>query len=158
MQLFIMRHGEAELDAVSDQQRKLTQYGRSEVLDMANTLKDVVFDLIIVSTYIRAQETAKLVIEANSLNAKVDICELFIPAGSAKTVHDYLDGVFAEANYQNVLIVSHMPLLCYLMAELTAGSDMPIFQTAGVAKLTYQIDKALGQFDEMLCPFNICDI
>ncbi len=49
MQFFIMRHGEAQHQGLSDAERELTEYGASEVLDISQLINDVAFDLIIVS-------------------------------------------------------------------------------------------------------------
>ena len=59
MQLFLMRHGEASLNAPSDRERKLTDNGRIQTGDMANWLARQVshFDLVIVSPYLRSQQT-----------------------------------------------------------------------------------------------------
>lgn len=158
MQLFIMRHGEAQHQAVSDMQRELTEYGISEVFDMAQLLKEEHFDLVIVSPFVRAKQTADILIKNLSLTSPIIECELIIPSGSAEQAHDYIDGLLTEKSYNKVLIVSHMPVICYLLAELTIGGHMPIFQTGGVAKVDYRPDDMKGDFVEMLCPFNICDL
>ena len=158
MQLFIMRHGEAQHQAESDMQRELTEYGISEVSDMARLLKEEQFDLVIVSPFVRAVQTADILIKQLSLTTPIIECELITPAGSAEQVHDYIDGLLAEKEYKKILLVSHMPVICYLLAELTIGGHMPIFQTGGVATVDYRPTEMKGDFVEMLCPFNICDL
>lgn len=158
MQLYIMRHGEAQQQAMSDSQRELTAHGRSEVLDIAKLLTNESFDLILVSPFIRTQQTADTLISVLNTQAKIEQCSLITPSGSATDVHNYLDGLIAEEQYQKILLVSHMPLISYLLSELTTGSHMPIFQTAALAKIDYNVEQMAGDFVEMLCPFNICDI
>lgn len=158
MQFFIMRHGEAQHQGLSDAERELTEYGVSEVLDISQLINDVAFDLVIVSPYVRAQQTADLIIQKLNLTLTSQACDLVTPTGSAEQVHDYLDGLLAEKAYQNILIVSHMPLISYLLAELTIGGYMPIFQTGAIAKVDYHSGAMKGEFIEMLCPFNVCDI
>lgn len=157
MQLYIMRHGEAQEMALNDEQRSLNERGCEEVINVAGLLNDESFDLVLVSPYVRAQQTAELIIKNNKLAAKVETLDLITPFGSAEQIHNFLDAVLAEHNYQKVLLVSHMPLISLLLAELTVDKRMPIFQTAAVAKIDYCIDNMQGHFIEMLCPFNICD-
>lgn len=59
MQLFLMRHGEASFEAPSDRERMLTDAGRLHTTQMSNWLNDSVsaFDLVLVSPYLRAQQT-----------------------------------------------------------------------------------------------------
>jgi phosphohistidine phosphatase len=156
MLLYIMRHGEAQNHAISDELRELTINGLSEVRSIAKQLSHEKFDLVIVSPYVRAQQTAKMMIKMNDGNAEVLSSDLITPLGSANDVHHFLDGLFAEKQYEKVLIVSHMPLVSYLIAELSTDNQMPIFQTAAALKIEYSIEKMKGSVIEMLCPFSIC--
>ncbi|MGJ8691874.1 MAG: phosphohistidine phosphatase SixA [Thalassotalea sp.] len=158
MQLYIMRHGEAHHQGLSDSERELTTFGISEVVDIAKIMSEEIFDLIIVSPFVRAQQTADILVETLKLTSQVQQCDLITPVGSASQVHDYIDGLLASNPYQKILLVSHMPLVSFLLAELTIGGHMPIFQTSGVAKIDYDPAVMKGDFVEMLCPFNICDI
>ena len=158
MQLYIMRHGEARHQAISDIQRELTEYGISEVSDIANTIQDEVFDAVIVSPFVRAKQTANVVVGLLKNQTAVIECSDITPCGNAGQVHDYIDALLAEFNYQKILIISHMPLISYLLAELTVDGHMPIFQTSAIAKVDYNTEKMKGEFVEMLCPFNVCDV
>lgn len=158
MQLYIMRHGEAQEMAANDEQRSLNERGCEEVINVAGLLNHEDFDLVLVSPYIRAQQTAQLIIKNNKLTAKVETLDLITPFGSAEKIHNFLDALLVEHDYQKVLVVSHMPLISLLLAELTIDKKMPIFQTAAVAKVEYSTDDMQGHFIEMLCPFNLCDI
>ena len=77
------------------------------------------------------------------------------PEDSPKDVHDYLDSVCSEKQFQKVLLVSHMPLVSYLVAELTTDNTMPIFQTASVAQIDYDADRMQGQLVGLVSPNDI---
>jgi phosphohistidine phosphatase len=77
---------------------------------------------------------------------------IITPEDSAKDVHDYLDAVCVEEQYQNILLVSHMPLVSYLVAELTTDHAMPMFQTASVAQIEYSVDKMSGELVNIVSP------
>ena len=76
MKIFIMRHGEAEVIASSDESRHLNDYGRKQSTSQVQWLKThlnstaLSVQKVIVSPYIRAQETLDLVNSAlgNVLN------------------------------------------------------------------------------------------
>ena len=61
MKLWILRHGEAEPHARSDAQRNLTEHGREQVRQAAAHLIGQSIDTILVSPYVRAQQTAEIV-------------------------------------------------------------------------------------------------
>ncbi len=67
MKVFIMRHGEAEVVASSDETRRLTDYGRKQSTSQGQWLKThlnstaLSVQKVIVSPYVRAQETFELV-------------------------------------------------------------------------------------------------
>ncbi len=154
MQIFIMRHGQAGMNASSDAARALTEQGVDEVVLMAKWLKNsqLCFDHVFVSPYKRAQQTAKTLLLAANLSDEFTTLDFITPNDNAKTVHDYLDGICANNACQNILIVSHMPLVSYLVAELTAGQAAPIFQTAAIAEVIYSPERMQGVLQEIVAP------
>jgi len=159
MQLFIMRHGNASQFGVSDAQRELTEKGKSEVLVMAAYIQDnkLSFDRVIVSPFKRAQQTAQILLSAIDCAVLAETLDFIIPSGSARNVHDYIDGLIAKDKSVNnqlekLLIISHMPLVSYLVEELTQGQDSPIFQTAAIAKISYDNCHMTGHLDTLVSP------
>ena len=69
MQVFIMRHGDAALDAASDSVRPLTSCGCDESRLMANWLKGQKVDIerVLVSPFLRAEQTLDVVGECMNL-------------------------------------------------------------------------------------------
>ena len=60
MKLWFIRHGEAEPYQAHDAERQLTNYGRQQVVQAADFLRDISFDRVLCSPYIRARQTAEL--------------------------------------------------------------------------------------------------
>ena len=124
MKVFIMRHGEAEVVASSDETRRLTDYGRKQSISQGQWLKThlnstaLSVQKVIVSPYIRAQETFELVNAAldNILN-DVETWSGITPYGNATLVADYLS-VLQEQGIESVLLVSHLPLVGSIVSEL----------------------------------------
>ncbi|SEK45098.1 phosphohistidine phosphatase, SixA [Colwellia chukchiensis] len=157
MQIFVMRHGQAQIAAATDAQRALTAKGVNEAIATGRWLSKnaAQFDCVFVSPYLRAQQTADAVISELSGVGERQSLSIITPDDSAQAVHDYLDGVFAEQSYQRILIVSHMPLVSYLVAQLTSDNTMPIFATAAVAQIDYNLQSMQGTFVGLVSPETI---
>ena len=163
MQLYIMRHGEAQSPVgqnfTCDSERPLTQQGRFEAQLMANWLSkmQVTFDHVWVSPFLRAQQTCAISIENRQNHAKT--LDFITPSGDAKEVHDFIDGFaidLASDKEQSILIVSHMPLVSYLVAELTHFEAAPIFATAAIAQIDYDIATMQGKLVRLVSPLDLC--
>ncbi|WP_076537160.1 phosphohistidine phosphatase SixA [Shewanella sp. UCD-KL21] len=137
MQLFLMRHGEASFDAPSDRERMLSQVGRNQSNTMANWLTQKVnsVDLVLVSPYLRAQQTwqevAKHLPEPNKWLVLDDIT----PSGSPQIAVDAILAYAEHYHAQKVLVIAHMPILGYMVSELVAGIEPPIFATSAIASI-----------------------
>jgi phosphohistidine phosphatase len=156
--LYIIRHGEAEPIAAEDELRELTEHGRWEAKRTALWLKTQLsqFQHVFVSPYVRAQQTKDIIIEQGPDALDIEVLNHLTPDGNAKIAMDYvLANVDAAFNNEisddfNIACVSHMPLVSYLIGELTGYT--PIMTTAGVAKIKVDLDKWQGQLDALLSP------
>ncbi|WNC69576.1 phosphohistidine phosphatase SixA [Thalassotalea nanhaiensis] len=158
MNIFIMRHGDADTKVHIDDQRPLTEQGILEVKVMAKWLanENVEFDAVFVSPYLRAQQSAQTLTTELNASAVLHTLDLITPAGSASEVHDYLDGTIALERYNNILIVSHMPLVSYLLAEMSFEKSAPIFSTAAIAQIDYNTKLMAGHIVNHVCPGDFC--
>lgn len=158
MQIFIMRHGQASPLGVSDEQRLLTEQGKLEAVVMTKWLHDekFKFDQILVSPYKRAQQTANILADSLSALSPLTTLDIITPSGNASEVHDYIDGVCELKRMNTLLIVSHMPLVSYLVAELTVEQDSPIFQTAAIAQIDYDTKRMKGHLIRLVSPNDLC--
>ncbi|MFQ3194373.1 MAG: phosphohistidine phosphatase [Colwellia sp.] len=157
MRIFVMRHGQAQSMAPSDQSRELTFLGKGEAENMASRLVDkkVHFDAIFVSPYIRAQQTAKIVKNTLATATSLTTLEFITPEDSADKMRNYLDLTFIDNVQANILIVSHMPLVSYLVAEFTCGQHAPLFETASIAEISYDISTMRGQLIAHTSPASL---
>ena len=158
MQLFIMRHGDASMIAKTDAQRPLTEQGMEEAGLMGKWLKglDVNIDHIVVSPYLRAQQTASVILSQLEYKPRSQTINSITPSGNAAQVHDFIDG-FIETNHcQQLLMVTHMPLVSYLVADLTIDQQSPIFQTAAIAQIDYDIKSMKGELVRLISPLDLC--
>ena len=159
MNLLIMRHGDAVMHGSIDAERPLSARGVKEVETMANWLvsQDLVPDYLVVSPYLRAQQTAKVLTEQIIQPIKIETLDLITPDDSPVVAHNYLDGLFSLKSYKNVLVISHMPLVSYLTAELTFDNSTPIYATANIAQIDYNVTEMTGKLLQMVCPYDLLD-
>ena len=147
MKVFIMRHGEAEVLASSDETRSLTDYGRKQSISQGQWLKThlnstaLSVQKVIVSPYIRAQETFELVNAAldNILN-DVETWSGVTPYGNATLVADYLS-VLQEQGIESVLLVSHLPLVGSIVSELYGKRNPISFYPSTIVQIDWNGEK-----------------
>ncbi|GAB2996159.1 phosphohistidine phosphatase SixA [Psychrosphaera aestuarii] len=151
--LYVVRHGEAESIQVNDETRVLTEIGKIEAKKTGNWLKSQtnIFDLVICSPYLRAQETKNIILTACETSDEVTSSS-FIPSSIPATATDEIFAYAQKINKQDqhILCVSHMPLVSYLIGELSGHT--PIMATAAVAKLKLDINKWNGQLETIISP------
>jgi phosphohistidine phosphatase len=156
MQLFIMRHGDASMIAQTDSQRPLTEQGIVEASLMGKWLKglDVNIEHLLVSPYLRAQQTASVLLSQLDYKPKSKTINIITPSGNAAQVHDYIDGFIEKSHCQQLLMVTHMPLVSYLVEDLTVNQQSPIFQTAAIAQIDYDIKNMKGELVRLISPLE----
>lgn len=130
MKLYIMRHGEAEYAAPSDELRPLSVHGQEQARQVAQQLWDIPFTGILASPYLRAQQTAKLV-QVEIEGPAITTSSCIVPGASPMMAVDQLpdQGIW--------LLVAHMPLVARLTGLLTDGIESSglSYSTAMVAEL-----------------------
>ncbi|MFC0225313.1 phosphohistidine phosphatase SixA [Serratia aquatilis] len=156
MQVLIMRHGEAALDAASDSVRPLTVSGRDESRRMAAWLnsKSVDIERVLVSPYLRAEQTLETVREALTLPEGQEVMPELTPGGDAGLVSCYLLAL-AKEGVGAVLVVSHLPLVGYLVAELCPSECPPMFATSAIACVELDPDGDSGKFEWQIGPSQL---
>ncbi|UJF23192.1 phosphohistidine phosphatase SixA [Shewanella sp. OMA3-2] len=139
MQLFLMRHGEASFDAPSDRERMLTHHGRYQTGQMANLLNNRMsqLDLVLVSPYLRAQQTWQVVSKHLPKARKCVVVDDITPSGDPKMAAEVILAYAQQYKADTVLVITHMPIVSFLVSELVAGVEPPIFATSAFV----QIDK-----------------
>lgn len=143
MKVCIMRHGEAGFSASSDSSRSLTPFGIRQAIQAGQWLKqqNFQFDIGLVSPYLRAQQTlAELSSQVSVSTVETD--KLLVPGGNPEYIANLLS-TFSSQGFEQVIIVSHLPLVGYLVNELCPDISPPMFPTASIAciELTSTIGK-----------------
>lgn len=133
MNLWLLRHGEAEPRARTDAQRCLTDAGRAEVRRSAAHLLGRPLQAILASPYERAQQTAELVREVLGSDLAVETVPWLTPDSDVDQAMLYL----ARRSEGDLLLVTHQPFVGALGGWLVnglRGAPVPM-ATASLAEL-----------------------
>jgi len=155
MQIYVMRHGQAEMMAPSDAQRKLTGVGHRQSEQMAGYFSEqgVAFDAALISPYIRAQQTFAAVAPYFSKIKNQQTLKFLTPSGSAtKTVNEIM--ALQASGVKSVLIVSHLPLVGYIVGELVPSAGVPEFSTSTIAHITLD-DQGFATLNSLTAPSSM---
>lgn len=117
MNLFVLRHGQAEPQQTTDEVRELTDKGRTDTARVVSgRLADLqILNQIWASPLVRAQQTAS--IAASYFSAlTIQSSELIIPEANPVVAMDWLQSI----NQPNlsILLVSHQPFVGELVNRL----------------------------------------
>ncbi|WED20979.1 phosphohistidine phosphatase SixA [Vibrio sp. JC009] len=148
MKIFIMRHGEAGYSATSDADRELTERGGSQSIAVARAVISQgysEFDYVLVSPYIRAQQTWDAI--SHDLSAReTETYDEITPYGQSDDAYHYISALASAKQLDSVFIVSHLPLVGYLTAEFVKDMTPPMFPTSGLVCLEYDPETQKGEF------------
>jgi phosphohistidine phosphatase len=154
--LVIMRHGEAEPLSSQDSQRQLTAKGRVEVSQMATWLAQhyQTMDWVITSPFVRTQQTAELMLAQQVPTTQFEILPELIPEGGCHQVQLYIDALLTQTPDARLLLVSHMPLVSFLVETFTKDGCAPVFETSGLACIDYK-PATVGKLLERMAPSDL---
>jgi phosphohistidine phosphatase len=154
--LVIMRHGEAEPLSCQDSQRQLTAKGRVEVSQMANWLAQYyqTVDWVLCSPFVRTRQTAELMLAQQGPATQFEILPELVPEGDCHQVQLYINARLEQAPDSRFLLVSHMPLVSFLVETFTKTGCAPVFETSGLVCIDYQ-PLAAGKLLERMAPSDL---
>ena len=118
MQLYILRHADADTEAATDAARTLSEKGEGQAREVAQfcSKHEIQPDVIFASPLIRAQQTAKPV--AKELRLEVTTAR-WLTCGA--TPEGILAELAALKDASAVMLVGHEPDLGHLIAHLLGG-------------------------------------
>ena len=122
MQVFVLRHGQAEAQVTTDDARNLTAKGRADVAERINySLSDLTqIQEIWASPLVRAQQTAQIVrdiLATKGANLPIKTTDLITPESDPAGLFNALQA----ANITSVLLASHQPFVSDFI-DLFCGS------------------------------------
>ena len=160
MDLYILRHGIAEDISASgaDRDRELTAEGRRKTHESGQALRkfDVAFDRVLASPFVRAWQTAEIIVEELGCPRLLTRCDAL---SSGAPVQNLL-AELKRIDYASLLIVGHEPDLSRLISILLGGDDhlAITMKKGGLAKLRFaaHIEPGHARLEWLLAPKHLC--
>ncbi|WP_462383266.1 phosphohistidine phosphatase SixA [Pseudomonas sp. Marseille-QA0892] len=140
MKLWLLRHGEAEAQADRDQNRRLTQYGQDQVRAVSAKLAQQRLGRILVSPYVRAQETAHIVQDALKHDVQMTTVSWLTPDTPVDETFSHLEA----PDSGDLLLIAHQPLLGTLCSLLVYGSTDRAFPLSTAALVELEAELVLA--------------
>jgi len=137
MKIALVRHGDAPYHII-DSQRQLSKKGQLEAHKTALYLKEIKFapQKILHSGLDRARDTAEIIREELNFRRPCEVSPELKPESNPDIWEHNLMGWPEE---ENLLIISHMPFLPFLLEQLTGKRKA--FPTAGCVILEKRSDE-----------------
>jgi phosphohistidine phosphatase len=137
--LLILRHAKSswKFPDLADHDRPLNKRGKRDAPKIGNLLKekDLVPDIIISSTAVRAEKTAKMVAKASKYKGKVTLTDSLYAAGPDAYI-DVLRNL--QNKYNTVLVIGHNPGLEELV-KILSGEEHHVMPTCALAHIRLDI-------------------
>jgi phosphohistidine phosphatase len=151
MNLFLLRHGVAmERDPHSfpdDALRPLTLKGEDRVRLVCDALQalELSFDRILCSPYLRARQTAEIIVGTLGLRRALEFSDTLAPEGDPQALIRLVNRMRPAA--ENLLLVGHEPYLSELLSHLISGQPGAAidFKKNGLAKMEVAQRLKLGR-------------
>lgn len=149
--LYVLRHGNAvPYGYEQDETRELTELGSSELCAVAEAFlhKNITFDKVFVSPYVRAQQTANVFLKSLGTNVIFENSDLITPHGQPIKVANWVN----DQPYESILLVTHQP---FAQAFIDYLVDEPLSPSFAMA--TGTIVAIEGElFASACCQFKWC--
>ena len=132
MELYILRHGDAE-NGSPDSQRQLSDYGRKQVINQTKQHSQGLANIesVITSPLIRACQTAEIVMSQTAIHCPPQITDCLLPDAQVAAVEQLLEKNISH----KILLVGHLPLLDQLI-NYFVGDNVARLATASMASLS----------------------
>lgn len=144
MLLHVLRHAEAEPISPSglDADRALTEAGTKRMKAVARAIArmEPAFDAILVSSLLRARQTAEPVAAACRFRGGLTVTEALSPGSDPEGLLEEL----AASEWRSVLVVGHEPNLGRLVGRLASGRRDVELPMKKAALAVFEIHRSLG--------------
>jgi phosphohistidine phosphatase len=151
MNLYLLRHAEAEEEASSDDERQLTERGRGQARTIGRfcARNDLYPGKILTSPLARAKQTAKIVADELKIPERLQVCSF---ASSGMTAEAALNGLKEFDEHSSVLLVGHEPDLSEFVTALLGSAEESVrIRKAGLAKVTLpKLKVGVGRLEFLL--------
>lgn len=124
MELYLLRHAIAaapgSMELRSDAERPLTEDGIKKMRKAVHGIKAMAlgFDEVISSPYLRARQTADLVMDELEMDSKIKLSEALVPSADFK---DFVKLISQYPSEKKLLLIGHEPSLSGFVSALISS-------------------------------------
>jgi phosphohistidine phosphatase len=155
MNLFLVRHGEAEKISfsVKDYERKLTDEGRSKIISTARLWKALIIcpDKILSSPLVRSLQTAEMIREIFDYPERVLVDNNLAPGCKTSDLIEIVN--FTDV--QNIMLIGHEPDISNHISNLISNNPVSVrIHPFTIAKISFdrQVKFSKGNLDFLIPP------
>ena len=146
MNIYLIRHGEAEKSAIGlkDFDRHLTQQGRIRLIQTAENWKNYFdkFDFIVASPFLRAVQTAEIIKEVFYLPEEIIVDKKLAPGCKTESIIELATSLVGE----EIAFIGHQPDLGEHASNLISLKGANIeFKKGAIAKISFENKIRLGK-------------
>ena len=125
MLIYLLRHGDAPFDS-SCGERSLSARGAIDTHHVVEQHLEALsqLQLIVCSPVLRARQTLQIVTDVLNYSEKLLFDDVLRSEGSVAGVERYVDSLVNSKNVQQVLLLSHQPLVGQILEYLTDRTDL----------------------------------
>jgi len=144
MNIYILRHAKADFGSKGEDPpvSELGEKQTTHVLDLAR--QNLGFDpsLVVTSPILRARQTADIVKKRVGKAVRVAIDDCLMPESKPRDVIDYLSKLKKD---EDVVLISHMPLIFELLYDLIGGRGEVELLNGSIAAVEFKGRAASGK-------------
>ncbi|MDP4200143.1 MAG: histidine phosphatase family protein [Bacteroidota bacterium] len=142
MLLYLVRHGDYEISAPTEEARVLSATGITITTCMARLLARAQFEspeIIIASPIIRARQTARILAEEFAPNARIEISEALLSGSELERAMSLVASKRGECRV--LMLVGHDPLFSHLASVLVTGAESPAIEMQKSAVALFELTR-----------------
>ena len=140
MILYIVRHAIAEAQGVTDAERELTKEGIEKMEKAAAGLRSlgIAPELILTSPYVRARQTAEILVNMVSARPSLKETPALVPHGNRAELYRE---ILKQDGIGEIMLVGHQPSLGKIAGEIAWGSAEHALDLKKGGACAIEIDK-----------------
>ena len=136
MLIYLLRHGDAPFES-SCGERSLSSQGEIETRQVVEQHQDSLLklQLIVCSPVLRARQTLQVLTDSLNYSGELLFEDVLRSEGSVAKVERYVDALVDSFNTDQILLLSHQPLIGHMLEYLTDNTGSGLGWSMGTSSL-----------------------
>lgn len=157
MLIYLLRHGDAPFES-SCGERSLSSQGEIETRQVVEQHQDSLLklQLIVCSPVLRARQTLQVLTDSLNYSGELLFEDVLRSEGSVAKVERYVDALVDSFNTDQILLLSHQPLIGHMLEYLTDNTGSGLGWSMGTSSLavldTTTFGRGCAELKELVQP------